>query len=219
MKKISKKAGDLSETNKDRYSKHEFRYKTDPNEYSDPLMNYHDLKNALGYIDKIKDAGDRREIRKCLDALIEITQKGASSERVGRISDYGNMNRDTYKIIEYLSDTKDKTSHSGADSLDMARRCTKSLLEKINLREEQLTGKAHRYDWMNPNNVNQAGVFLKAAAIVGISIGLIFLSPNITGNVVSDIPLKTTSSVGIGLMFIGLIASFFWIRMKKKSKK
>lgn len=53
-------------------------------------------------------------------------------------------------------------------------------------------------------------------AVLAILGGIFCLSPNLTGNVIAEIPIKTTSIIGAGLIIIGLIASLFYIRAKKK---
>jgi len=58
-----------------------------------------------------------------------------------------------------------------------------------------------------------------AAGIITIFLGLIsgayFLSPNFTGNIISEVPAKYTNIVGIILVVLGLIALFFLLRNKK----
>jgi len=44
----------------------------------------------------------------------------------------------------------------------------------------------------------------------------IFLSSNITGNAIAGMTIKTTSFLGAGLLIIGLVAGFFWLKSKKK---
>jgi hypothetical protein len=83
-----------------------------------------------------------------------LTQKGVG-ERVGRISDYGNMRSDLYKIAEYLSEAKTGGDKNTEDFFELALQNKKSLLDKINFREKQLAGEIPRFDWMNPNNFNQ----------------------------------------------------------------
>ncbi len=67
--------------------------------------------------------------------------------------------------------------------------------------------------------VNQSGLEKAAASmatILGIFGGVYFLSANITGNVISDSVAKTASFLGTGLIVLGIIAGFFWIRAKKQ---
>jgi len=54
-------------------------------------------------------------------------------------------------------------------------------------------------------------------ATLGLLSGIFFLSNNITGNAIADFSTKTSSFLGAGLLVIGLVAGFFWI--KKKNKK
>ena len=53
-------------------------------------------------------------------------------------------------------------------------------------------------------------------AIAGILGGIFFLSSNITGNAIADLTTKTTSFLGAGLLIVGLVAGFFWVKSRKK---
>ena len=53
-------------------------------------------------------------------------------------------------------------------------------------------------------------------SIFGILSGLFFLSPNLTGNAITNMTNSTSSILGAGLLIIGLIAGFFWLKAKKK---
>ena len=54
------------------------------------------------------------------------------------------------------------------------------------------------------------------AAVLGLLGGLFFLSFNLTGNIIADSSIKTTSFIGIGLLVIGLIAGAFWLNNRRK---
>jgi hypothetical protein len=58
---------------------------------------------------------------------------------------------------------------------------------------------------------NLAGV-LSAISIFG---GIFFLSTNVTGNAIADLTTKTTSFLGAGLLIVGLVAGFFWVKNRK----
>lgn len=51
--------------------------------------------------------------------------------------------------------------------------------------------------------------------IPAIALSLFFLSSNITGNAIANIATKTTSFLGAGLLIVGLVAGFFWLRARK----
>jgi len=53
-------------------------------------------------------------------------------------------------------------------------------------------------------------------SIVGILGGIFFLSSNITGNAIANMTTKTTSFLGAGLLIVGLVAGFFWVKSRKK---
>jgi len=60
------------------------------------------------------------------------------------------------------------------------------------------------------------GKVVEIIAILGFGLGIYFLSTNITGNAIVDLPTNTTSWVGGVLLVVGLVAGFFWLRSKKK---
>lgn len=51
--------------------------------------------------------------------------------------------------------------------------------------------------------------------IAGFVGGIFFLSNNITGNVVGNMTNSTSNFLGAGLLIIGLVAGFFWVKQKK----
>jgi len=57
---------------------------------------------------------------------------------------------------------------------------------------------------------------ISVISISGILSGLFFLSPNVTGNAIADMTTKTTSFLGAGLLIVGLVAGFFWLKGRKK---
>jgi hypothetical protein len=48
-----------------------------------------------------------------------------------------------------------------------------------------------------------------AMAIIGILGGLLFFSPNVTGNAISSLTTTNSNAIGVALFFIGLIGCFF----------
>lgn len=64
----------------------------------------------------------------------------------------------------------------------------------------------------NRNNKSLA----KIIGTITILVGIFFLSPNITGESIADLSIKTTSFLGAGLLIIGLVASFIWLTKQKK---
>ena len=50
--------------------------------------------------------------------------------------------------------------------------------------------------------------------IGGLGIGIFFLSNNITGNVIGNMTNSTSNIIGVGLLVIGLVAGFFWVKRR-----
>jgi L-amino acid N-acyltransferase YncA len=59
----------------------------------------------------------------------------------------------------------------------------------------------------------------RTTAIISILGSLFFFSSNITGNAIADMTTKTTSFLGAGLLIVGLIAGFFWLKGRKPKHK
>lgn len=53
-------------------------------------------------------------------------------------------------------------------------------------------------------------------SVSSITLSIFFLSSNITGNAIADLPIKANSFIGAGLFIISLIAGFFWLKSKVK---
>lgn len=190
-------------------TKHSFNYEQDTSEYDDPLMRYMDLKNVLSSIDEIKGVGDKRRINKTLQMINEYGEKGTMGERVGRISDYGNIRADLYKIAEHLSYAKYGNGKAQQDLFNLALKYKKSLLNKIDYREKQLKGEIPRFDWMNPNNFRPSLAVLSVCSILA---GIFFLSPNLTGNVIGSMTRSSGNILGGVLFILGIVGAFFTIR-------
>ena len=56
-------------------------------------------------------------------------------------------------------------------------------------------------------------------SILGIFLGLFFLSPNLTGNAISNMTTQTASWIGAVLMVIGIIALYFLMKAKKRKNQ
>jgi len=105
-----------------------------------------------------------------------------------------------YVKREFLKETKERLEQGGAGvgAVRIGRKL-KSLEEEIQMEEEK---------WKNKG--------IATTSILGILGGIFFLSSNITGNAIADLTTKTTSFLGAGLLIVGLIAGFFYIKDKKK---
>jgi len=64
-----------------------------------------------------------------------------------------------------------------------------------------------------PRIVGPAWIIL---TIAGLGAGIFFLSSNITGNAIADMTTKTISFLGAGLVIVGSVAGFFWIKSRNK---
>ena len=52
-------------------------------------------------------------------------------------------------------------------------------------------------------------VILSGASVL---LGILFLFSNFTGNAIADYPIKTTSLLGVGMLVLGFVAGFFYVK-------
>jgi len=52
------------------------------------------------------------------------------------------------------------------------------------------------------------------ASVVLMVGGIFFLSPNLTGNAISNLTNQTSNIIGAGLFLMGIVGSYFWSRKK-----
>lgn len=63
--------------------------------------------------------------------------------------------------------------------------------------------------------VKKTGLEGSVSAICLIS-SLFFLSPNLTGNAIADLSVKTSSFLGIGVFIVALISGMLWLKTKRE---
>jgi hypothetical protein len=105
-----------------------------------------------------------------------------------------------------------------ADRLSLRGRHTE---DRPNYSETDIEGLAiGAIEWLKAMKKERRslGTFV-IASIVGILGGIFFLSSNITGNAIADMTTKTTSFLGAGLLIVGLVAGFFWLKGRKPKHK
>lgn len=73
-----------------------------------------------------------------------------------------------------------------------------------------------KYKMVGIAGVKRKKVVIAPALILSLTLGLFFLSSNLTGNVIANLSNKTTSFLGVSLLIIGLVAGFFWMKARKK---
>jgi hypothetical protein len=49
-------------------------------------------------------------------------------------------------------------------------------------------------------------------AVISLIVGIFFLSPNLTGNVIGNITNSTSNIIGAVLLLVGIVGAFFWFR-------
>jgi len=66
-----------------------------------------------------------------------------------------------------------------------------------------------------PKRQDLTSLLSSVIAVAGIISGIFFLSSNLTGNVIGNLTNSTSNFIGVGLLILGLVAGFFWIKRKK----
>lgn len=76
------------------------------------------------------------------------------------------------------------------------------------------TGQVANDYYSSANKKKRRSLEGKVIAILGLGLGLLFLSPNITGNVIGNLGRGPGNLIGALLFGIGLIGSWFWMNNK-----
>jgi len=53
-------------------------------------------------------------------------------------------------------------------------------------------------------------------SVISLIGSLFFLSSNVTGNAIANLNVQNSSFLGAGLLIVGLVAGFFWVKSRKK---
>ena len=90
-----------------------------------------------------------------------------------------------------------------------------SIGKKLGPLEQKLKAENERLDkyWASKDTVE---TIISTLGILG---GLFFLSPNLTGNAISNMTTQTASWIGAVLIVIGIIALYFLMKAKKRTSK
>lgn len=168
------------------------------------IEKYFPNRSDLGerYMEAARDYVTSREPKKA----IECYRKAAW--------EYGRMSQKAADRVAYLDEVSKGKSWSPQskyeDYLESKANIGNfmKLSSKAKINAERLE-KLLRGEW-NPLNKS-----LAAAAIISLAISIFLLSPNLTGNVIIGSSAKATSFLGGGLLIIGLVAGFFWLRNRR----
>lgn len=101
---------------------------------------------------------------------------------------------------------KELDPYVGAETLDWADIAETSRREYL--------GIAERMAELKKKEKGLANKVTAVITIMGFLGGILFLSNNFTGNAIADLATKPPSLVGAGLLIIGLVAGFFWVRSR-----
>jgi hypothetical protein len=124
-----------------------------------------------------------------------------------RLFGFASPSWDYHEMKEWIDSTWDKNDTTEYDLERTAK--------KYSLRYRKLKGSELKVETLP---VNEGNLEQRLSAIIGISgiLGSIFfLGSSVTGNAIGNIGRSSGSWLGIGLLAIGLIAGFFWLKNRK----
>ncbi|MFH1521914.1 MAG: hypothetical protein ABIF18_03065 [archaeon] len=147
-------------------------------------INYKDKLMLMGWANK--------ELKDCAKKgfLINAVVAAEAYEKLGK----GNKPWVKNKVLEALENYIERTDHAIGDERSLM---VKEFLERNSTGEKGLE--------------NKVTVFITSVGIAG---GLLFLSPNLTGNVVGTLSNSSSNLIGGVLFFVGLVGAFFLIKRK-----
>ena len=101
---------------------------------------------------------------------------------------------------------------------EYAKRKIAQLKNKVDKLGKAISGKV-KYLSGTPSTSTNEGQNLTARlssiiAIAGIFGGLFFFSNTLTGNVIANVTNSTSNFLGVGLLVIGLVSGFVWVKKK-----
>jgi len=173
------------------------------------------------------------------------TRGNQDEEEVLRVLRYdtegwGDLRQLMVKTAKIWHRYKVESSKLGKDNVGGQRELSERFAKKYGLDLEKLGGNPFHDGWKSSpinssdevwmiyeamgqiprettyGNSGLSSLFSSVIAIAGILGGIFFLSSNITGNTIANVSQSSGNILGAGLLIVGLIAGFFWIKDKKK---
>ena len=72
---------------------------------------------------------------------------------------------------------------------------------------------AHKKKLKQPDDYDsQSRYNLLIIAVIGLFVGILFLSSNLTGFAISNLTNKTSSMIGTGFFILGIVGSYFYLQ-------
>jgi hypothetical protein len=146
-------------------------------------------KAASMYLERIKLGGDYAR-------PIALGHAAEAFKKVG-------MQKELNDTLELIKRHKVGDLEYHADELEKAEKFMKA--KTIRKRARQLE-----------NSKDLGSLLSEIIGVAGVLAGIFFLSPNLTGNAISNMTNSTSNILGSVLLVIGLIGGFFWMKSRKK---
>jgi F0F1-type ATP synthase assembly protein I len=162
----------------------------------------------LAAADKYRIKGEYHSSVNALDAAYHGIINEEKSARHNNAYDE-NKKREELKALKAVDLRIERTlkaarKSGGLDGPYEAKRAAE-LGEKVEERINNLEGKA-----------KQGSATTALIGIAGLALGMFFLSPNLTGNVIGGMTNSTSNVIGTGLFIAGMVAGLVWINKKNK---
>lgn len=162
----------------------------------------------------------------------ELTITMALSDADKRIKDasIGVMPEYALKDLEYASHFVDKYSNEHPEDADSVKRYASAIQKrayrlsnkladnpKLDEKAIALVERMEKKYGVRPHSALERAA--ATTSIITIFGGLFFLSPNITGNAISNMTSKTSSGIGAILIILGIVLGIFWLKNRKTKNK
>ncbi|MBS3085846.1 hypothetical protein J4225_04135 [Candidatus Pacearchaeota archaeon] len=155
--------------------------------------------------ERIKEYLSERREKRYLDKYRKEAKR--TQGKLEGISVRTHMARDYYEDGEY-----EKAAELWEEAAKIADKypSTEEEAQKFYATAKKLREKAER-----KKSGVEGRVTSSIITIVGIGVGIFFLSSNITWKAIANLSTKTTSFLGMVLLIVGLIALVSWVKRKK----
>lgn len=154
----------------------------------------------------VKEAVNARRSHR--DYWLTLAKAGAAMESAGRILEeegkYGAAEKCYDKSLRYFGSKNIWATNEWAK---------KDILERNGgVREKRLL-KIGKY--LGRRESRKLEKTVETVAIIGLFGGIFFLSSNITGNAIANMTNSSSNILGAGLLIVGLVAGFFWMKSRR----
>jgi hypothetical protein len=139
----------------------------------------------------------------------ELTNVGAFSTINAVLDSFKDIDMD-----KILYETKDSDEHRETRQKLYSRALTSRGYEQVGKPKKYLFGSTYFSLWRKKRDKKPSWLEKSVgfASVTSLILGIVIMSPNLTGNAIANISTQTTSFLGVGLLIVGLVMGFFWVK-------